>query len=145
MKQIIKERIINKSKEFLYEKWTTKDGLNSFFSQDNNIEVKPFGKYEIYFTKDSLVKARGSEGCIVLSFIPNKMISFTWNVPPQFKELRDAKGYTWVVIEFLKADDNTLVRLTNLGYPDDILWDSVYRYFDSAWDIVMDRLVKSCE
>lgn len=145
MKQIIKERIINKSREFLYEKWTTKEGLNSFFSADNDIEIKPLGKYEIYFTKDLLIKARGSEGCIVLSFIPDKMLSFTWNVPPQFKELREAKSKTWVVIEFLYADSKTLVKLTNLGYPDDLVWESVYRYFDNAWDIVMDRLVKSCE
>ena len=41
---IIKERLINKSSNFLYKKWTTKDGLNSFFSKENDIEIKPFGK-----------------------------------------------------------------------------------------------------
>jgi len=29
MKLIVKERIINKSREYLYKKWTPKEGLNS--------------------------------------------------------------------------------------------------------------------
>ena len=142
MKAIIKERLINKSREYLYEKWTTKEGLNSFFSADNEIEIKPNGKYEIYFSTDKSIKERGSEGCVVLSFIPNKMFSFAWNVPPKFKEKRDSGYHTWVVIEFIEKDSNTLVRLTNLGYPDD--WDYVYGYFNKAWDYVLDNLVKSC-
>lgn len=144
MKIIIKERLINKSREYLYKKWTTKEGLNSFFSEDNDIEIIPHGKYEIYFSKDKNIKERGSEGCVVLSFIPNQMFSFTWNTPPQFKDLRYSGYYTWVVLEFIEVDDRTLVRLTNLGYPDDEEWDRAYRYFDKAWDYVLDNLVKSC-
>ncbi|HHX79988.1 MAG TPA: hypothetical protein GX692_02870 [Acholeplasmataceae bacterium] len=71
MKAIIKERLINKTREYLYKKWTTKEGLNSFFSADNEIEITPKGKYEIYFSTDKSIKARGSEGCVVLSFLPN--------------------------------------------------------------------------
>lgn len=142
---IIKERLINKSSEYLYNKWTTKEGLNSFFSVDNDINIIPLGKYEIYFTKEKLT-ARGSEGCVVLSFIPNKMLSFTWNTPPSFPELRNSGYYTWVVIEFIsQGAKQTLVRLTNLGYPADGSWDRALAYFDKAWDYVMDELVKSCE
>ncbi|MFA5543176.1 MAG: SRPBCC domain-containing protein [Bacilli bacterium] len=145
MKTIVKERIIKKSREYLYNKWTTKEGLNSFFSADNLVEIFPGGKYEIYFTKDLSVKNRGSEKCKVLSFIPNRMFSFTWNVPPQFKELRESEKFTWVVIEFIKADNNTLVRLSNIGYPEDEAWESVFKYFDKAWEMVMNSLVKSCD
>lgn len=144
MKTIVKEKIINRSMNYLYNKWTTKEGLNSFFSVDNNIEMKPNGKYEIYFSLDKNKNDRGSESCVVLSFIPNRLLSFTWNFPPQFKELRASKQYTWVVIEFQKADNNTLVRLTNTGYLDGEDWHAAYKYFDRAWDIVMDNLDKSC-
>lgn len=144
-KSIIKERVINKSREFLYQKWTTKEGLNSFFSADNQIELKPNGKYEIYFSKDTSILERGSEGCVILSFIPNVMFSFTWNTPPKFKELRHSGYYTWVVLEFIELEDETLIRLSNLGYPDDQAWQGVYDYFDKAWDYVLDNLVKSCQ
>lgn len=102
LKTIIKERLINKSREYLYQKWTTKEGLNSFFSANNNIDIIPNGKYEIYFTTDKSIKERGSEGCVVLSFIPNRMFSFTWNTPPQFEELRSSGYHTWVVLDLLK-------------------------------------------
>jgi len=144
MKSIIKERLINKSREYLYQKWTTKEGLNSFFSADNTIEIIPNGKYEIYFSTDKSIAERGSEGCVVLSFIPNQMFSFTWNTPPQYKELRYSGYHTWVVLEFIPLNNNTLVRLTNLGYPNNKTWDLAYNYFDKAWDYVLDNLVKAC-
>ena len=68
------------------------------------------------------------------------MFSFTWYTPPKFKDKRESGYQTWVVLEFIPEDNNTLVRLTNLGYPDD--WDDVYEYFNKAWDYVLDNLVK---
>lgn len=47
-------------------------------------------------------------------------------------------------IRFIEAGDNTLVRLSNLGYPDNEVWEQAYQYFDKAWDYVLDNLVKSC-
>jgi hypothetical protein len=69
------------------------------------------------------------------------MFSFTWNTP-QFPELRYSGHHTWVVLEFIPIDNKTLVRLTNLGYPPE--WEEAYRYFDKAWDYVLDNLVKCC-
>lgn len=144
MRSIIKKRTIKKSKSFIYNKWTTKEGLNSFFSADNKINIIPNGPYEIYFTLDETIKERGSEGCKVLSFIPNQMFSFTWNTPPVFKDLRNSGYHTWVVLEFIEENDNTVVRLSNLGYPEDEAWTPAYQYFDKAWDYVLDNLVESC-
>lgn len=144
MREIIKEKILDMNRECLYKKWTTKDGLNSFFSKDNDVELLPYGKFEIYFTIDENIVNRGSEGCRVLSFIPNKMFSFSWNTPPQFMDLRTSGYYTWVVLEFEEIDiSKTLLRLSNLGYPDDISWDRAYQYFGKAWDYVLDSLEKS--
>ena len=142
---IIKERTINKSPEYIYQLWTTSDGLNNFFSVENDIEIIPNGKYEIYFTKESPIGLRGSEGCKVLSFIPNRMFSFTWNTPPSLLDLRNSGYYTWVVITFDEIEVNkTLVKLYNLGYPLDKKWNRGYQYFEKAWDIVMNELEEYC-
>ncbi|NLD26091.1 MAG: hypothetical protein GX661_01890 [Acholeplasmataceae bacterium] len=71
------------------------------------------------------------------------MFSFTWNTPPQFKELRASGYHTCVVLEFVVEEKNTLERLSNLGYPENG-WDLTYQYFDRAWDYVLDNLVISC-
>ena len=41
--------------------------------------------------------------------------------------------------------DATLVGLSNLGYQVDVTGDEAYKYFDKAWDYVLDNLVKSCQ
>lgn len=143
MKTMIKERIIPAKAKDVYLKWTTKDGLNTFFSQDNDIEIKPGGKYEIYFTTDKSIKHRGSEGCKVLSFTPNHTLSFTWNVPPTFESLRQSEAQTRVLLEFIEMDNHTLLRLTNSGYLEGEAWELAYEYFNKAWDYVLDNLVKS--
>lgn len=87
---------------------------------------------------------RGSEGCVVLSFIPERMLSFTWSAPPEFPSVR--KERTWVILEFENLRDNiVLVKLTHLGWKEGKEWDEVYAYFDKAWDIVLTRLKKRFE
>ncbi len=144
MNKIVKSRIIHKSAQHLYEMWTTKQGLNTFFSIDNDIEIKLNGKYEIYFSQDETMNQRGSEGCKVIDYVPNKMLSFTWNVPPTLISLRQSNAQTMVVITFESNSGQTLINLTNSGYLDSTEWHEALQYFDKAWDYVLDNLVKVC-
>lgn len=111
---------------------------------DNDIEIKDNGKYEIYFDDDTKSLNRGSEGCKVIDYIPNKRLSFTWNMPPSIKELRIINAETIVVLEFNVIDNKTQITLTNSGYLDNDLWHKAYLYFDKAWDFVLDNLIKVC-
>ena len=118
----------------------------TFFGKDNKIELSPGGAYEIYFFMDNPVGLRGGEGCIVLSFLPKEMLSFTWNAPPEFREIRESVYHTWVVVNFKEiSSTKTEVFLTHLGLPDDKSWDPVYKYFEEAWDIVLGWLYESCK
>lgn len=144
-KQILKTKIIDATINAAWLKWTTPDGLRTFFGSDNFIELTPGGAYEIYFMMDSPKGERGSETCKVLSFIPEKMLSFTWNAPPEFTEGRNSKHYTWVVVEFENVSINqTKIILTHLGWLNGEQWDAVFNYFDKAWDFVLNGLEKSC-
>ena len=140
-KQISKSAMICKPLDEVWKQWTTHEGLMTFFGEDNRIELFPGGAFEIYFMMDNPYGLRGSEGCKVLSFLPQRMLSFSWNAPPKFPDIRSAEYKTWVVVEFEEAKKGeTKVTLTHLGWLQEPQWDEVYDYFVEAWDIVLDRL-----
>jgi Activator of Hsp90 ATPase homolog 1-like protein len=144
-KQLNKIKSIPCSIDSAWWKWTTHEGLMSFFGIDNKIELIPGGSFEIYFLMDNLAGLRGSEGCKVLSFLPKQMFSFSWNAPPQYKDIRESSHHTWVVINFTTISEHeTEITLTHTGWPDDEKWDPVYNYFDKAWESVITMLYDSC-
>ena len=141
---IEKTRIVNQSITDSWTKWTTHNGLISFFGKDNKIELKIGGVFEIYFLLRNPIGLQGSEGCKILSFLPNRMLSFSWNAPPKFKEVRESDHKTWVVIEFREiGEQKTEIKLTHLGWIDGIQWNEVFEYFENAWDSVLNDLEES--
>jgi uncharacterized protein YndB with AHSA1/START domain len=144
-KNIHKSISIRTSKDQLWRKWTTSDGLKSFIGVDNRIELKPGGAFEIYFSMDAPEGERGSEGCQVLSFLPEEMLTFSWNAPPSIPEVRNQNHRTWVVVQFNKIDQNyTEITLDHLGWLNGEKWNETYVYFEKAWDIVLKALSESC-
>lgn len=143
-KQIVKIITITQPLDTVWAQWTTHEGLKTFFGADNKIELMPGGAFEIYFQADGPKGQRGSEGCKILSYLPNKYLSFSWNAPPKFKEVRKSGYKTWVVVEFLPiAPKKTRITLTHTGWPTDTLWHPVFEYFTSAWDMVLNELAKT--
>jgi uncharacterized protein YndB with AHSA1/START domain len=143
-KKIYKEIKVSASLGDIWNAFTNVEGIKTFFAPDGKIELKLFGCYEIYFLPPENKGKRGSEGCVVLSFIPERMLSFTWNAPAEYPNVR--KERTWVVLEFENSTDKmVLVKLTHLGWKEGKEWDEVFTYFDKAWDIVLPRLKKRFE
>ena len=145
-KIIEKTTIVNCPINTVWWKWTTHEGLLTFFGPDNIVDLRIGGEYEIYFLLDNPVGLRGGEGNKIISYLPNKMLSFTWNAPPQYEMVRNHEHKTWVVTEFKSVDKNkTEVKLSHLGWLDGEEWDTVYDYFDKAWDRVLEWFDQSCE
>lgn len=146
IRHIKKSRVVNNPIDIVWEKWTTHEGLLTFFGHDNQIEFEIGGVYEIYFLMDNPLGLRGGEGNKILSYLPQKMLSFTWNAPPQYPEIRDHTHKTWVVVEYQVIEkDKTEVTIHHLGWKEGEKWDEVYDYFDKAWVTVLDWLERSCE
>lgn len=140
-KQIIKTRVFHQSQDSLWWRWTTHEGLKTFFGSDNKIELIPGGSFEIYFLRDNPYGLKGSEGCKVLSYLSEDFFSFSWNAPPQFPEVRNSEYKTWVIVGFKQMGDmKTELKLTHTGWPKDEKWAPVYDYFNIAWDRVFDNL-----
>lgn len=144
-KAIEKSRVVNCPVNEVWFKWTTHEGLLTFFGKDNKVDLRPGGPYEIYFLMDNPPGTKGGEGNTILSFVPEQMLSFTWNAPPKYPEVRNHEHRTWVVVTFTEvADGKTKVTLRHLGWLAGEQWDQTFQYFDSAWDTVLGWLDESC-
>jgi uncharacterized protein YndB with AHSA1/START domain len=143
-KTLHKEIVVSAAREPVWKCWTTSEGMKSFFATESKIELTPGGAYELYLGPPMAVGGRGSEGCKVLGFLPGEILSFDWNAPPKFPEIR--KERTCVVFRFEPAGEGkTRVILDHHGWGEGAKWDAVYQYFDGAWDFVLDSLKKRFE
>ena len=143
-KAIIEEVEIDAPVKEVWQRWTKEEGIKSFLADECEVGLRIGGPFEIYFLKDGEPGKRGSEGCRFLSYLPYRMLSFSWNAPPQYPNVRGQ--LTWVVLEFSKRNENaTHLRLTHLGWKEGEEWEQVYNYFDSAWGKVLKWLKESFE
>jgi uncharacterized protein YndB with AHSA1/START domain len=138
-----KSVLVDATLDEVWRAWTSRAGIKKFFAPDARLEMRPRGKYEILFDPEEPEGLRGSEGCTVLSYVPLKMLSFTWGAPPEFPKARKEIAQ-WVVLFFDEAGPKqTLVKFQELGWKDDKEDEQVYEYFDRAWELVLARLAHS--
>jgi len=141
MERAIRKRVVvAASPEQVWQAWTTVEGATSFFASWARVELSIGGLYEILFDRDAPPGSQGSEGCRVLSYLPPEMLSFSWNAPPQYPDVRRER--TWVVVQLVaEGPQETQVTLTHLGWREGESWAQVFEYFTRAWDVVLKRLV----
>ena len=117
--------------------WTTSEGAQEFFAEKANIRLAIGGPYEIQF--DPKDERSGTKGLKILSYAPEEMISFQWNAPTEFPEVRN--GGTWVVVQMRAEGPNrTHVTVTHLGWKDGPEWDQAFAHFVRGWGDLMKRL-----
>jgi uncharacterized protein YndB with AHSA1/START domain len=121
--------------------WTTSQGAEEFFAQQANIQLAIGGPYEIQF--DPKDETSGTKGLKILSYAPGEMISFQWNAPTEFPEVRG--GGTWVVVQLHpEGAGQTRVTITHLGWKQGPQWDQAYVHFIRGWGDLMKRLQRRC-
>jgi len=142
-RSIEKRAVVGLPRAEVWKLWTTKAGLQRWLVDEARVDLIPGGRFEVLFLDQPKDGQRGSEGCRVLSFLPERMLSFTWNAPPGHTRTRFQ--HTWVVVELADDAAGTAVTLTHLGWPEpsDAQWDETYTYFDRAWGQVMTELAAS--
>jgi uncharacterized protein YndB with AHSA1/START domain len=117
--------------------FTTSRGAEEFFAQKANIQLAIGGPYEIQF--DPKNEQSGTKGLKILSYAPEEMISFQWNAPTEYPEVRN--GGTWVVVEMRpEGKDRTHVTVTHYGWKDGAEWDKAYAHFVVGWGGLINRL-----
>lgn len=144
---IVLERSIARPRAEVWKLWSSTEGITSWLVSSAKVELRVGGPFELHFmSADVPSGSRGSEGCRVLSFIPERMLSFTWNAPPHLDRVR--AHCTWVVLELEDEGEHTKVRLTHTGWPaaafqTEQQWPMCFEYFERAWAAVLDELAQA--
>lgn len=148
-KTITHTATVNASPAEVWRAWTTSEGMAEWWVE-SVIELKIGGRFELYMLPDQpeFTGARGSEGCVVLAYLPERMLAATWNAPPSFPNQRNR--HTRIVLTLEPVDDATKTRVTlvHAGFPasgwteEGSRWPEVYTYFDRAWAWVLGHLAQ---
>lgn len=126
----------------VWQAWTTREGILSFFAPDGSIELHPGGEYEMYFDLGASAGDRGGEECRLLAIEDPVMLSFTWNAPTEFPNVRRQRTHVTVRLEQMSIKE-TRVTLLHDGWGTGTEWQAARAYFIRAWgQVVLPRLQK---
>jgi len=132
---------VNASVDDVWDAWTTRAGIVSFFAPDAKIEPRVGGAFEVYIDPEAPPGSRGADDMRFMALQPKRMLSFTWNAPPHLPEARAQR--TLVILRLQPVGDKqTRVTLHHVGWGDGGEWDQAYAYFDKAWGGVLANLRK---
>jgi len=131
---------VQASLDDVWEAWTTEAGARTFFAPACRIDLRPGGAYEMRFNLDAEPGLQGGEGNRLLAIQPGKLLSFSWNAPPELPTVRDQR--THVTVRFAAVGlQITHVWLRHDGWGAGGEWDQALGYFERAWgQVVLPRL-----
>ena len=141
---IDKEVVVAATAEQVWNAWTTREGITSFFAPDAKIDARVDGAFEIYINPLAEPGLKGADEMRFMALQPPRMLSFTWNAPPSLPEARRQRTFVVVRIQPV-GEKQTRVTLHHTGWGDGGEWDKAYGYFDRVWGNVLENLQKRFE
>jgi len=128
----------------VWQSWTSKAGIESFFAPQAEIDARVGGAFHIHMDPFAQPGLKGADDMRYMALQPMKMLSFDWNAPPHLAEARGQR--TFVIVRLHDIDGkSTRVTLHHTGWGDGGEWDKTYAYFDRAWAAVLGNLKKRHE
>ena len=114
---IRKEALVPAAVGAVWNAWTTREGIQSFFAPEAVVEARPEGAFRLHFNPYAPPGGKGADDMRFLALQQERMLSFTWNAPPHLPEARLQR--TVVIVRLEPIDDKqTRVRLTHFGWGD---------------------------
>ena len=100
---IDKSVVVDATVDQVWDSWTTREGIVSFFAPDAKVEPRVGGAFQIYFDPLAEPGLKGADDMRYMALQPKKMLSFDWNSPPSLPEVRGE--HTFVVVRFESVSD----------------------------------------
>ncbi len=141
---IDKEVIVAAPVAAVWQSWTTREGIESFFAPEAEVDARVGGAFHIHIDPLGAPGMKGADDMRFMALQPMKMLSFDWNAPPSLPEARQQR--TFVIVRLAPVDErSTRVTMHHTGWGDGGEWDKTYAYFDRAWGQVLGNLQKRFE
>ena len=130
--------------ETVWQAWTSKAGIESFFAPEAEIDPRVGGAFHIHMDPLAEPGMKGADDMRYMALQRPTMLSFDWNAPPSLPEARMQR--TFVVVRLADVDGkSTRVTLHHTGWGDGGEWDKTYAYFGRAWGQVLGNLKRRYE
>src|SRR3989442_4339864 len=141
--EIKKSIVIDASPEVVFKAITDPNELTNWFPDNAIFDGRVGGKVRFTFNKEKskeLDRDYSREGTVT-EFIPNKKVSYTWQLKgtPEFHE----STVTWE-LEEIEAN-KTKVELVHSGFIGNEEGKLSFTEHDKGWSYFLDRLAKHCE
>ena len=138
---IEKEIVVAAPIESVWQAWTSKAGIESFFAPEAEVDPRVGGAFHIHMDPLAAPGSKGADDMRFMALQRPTMLSFDWNAPPSLPEARTQR--TFVVVRLADVDGkSTRVTLHHTGWGSGGEWDKTYAYFDRAWSYVLGNLKK---
>ncbi len=132
--------------EQAFKMFTINNKIKLWLCTTAEIEPRTGGKYELYWDpKDR--ENNSTKGCSITAFDRNKLLSFEWKGPVQYKDfMNSADPLTHVSIFFLPLSDHstknqsTEIHLLHTGWRSSDQWEDARLWFKKAWDTSFEKL-----
>lgn len=141
---IEKQIVVDADVDRVWDAWTTREGIVSFFAPDAQIDARVGGAFHIHVNPLAAPGMKGADDMRFMALQPKKMLSFDWNAPPHLAEARRQRTFVIIRLEPV-SDKQTRVSLFHAGWGEGGEWDKAYAYFGRAWDSVLGNLKKRFE
>ena len=138
-RSIDKEVVVQAPIERVWQAWTTRAGIESFFAPEAEIDPRVGGAFHIHMDPLAAPGMKGADDMRFMALQRPTMLSFDWNAPPSLPEARGQR--TFVVVRLAPIDAGTTrVTLHHTGWGEGGEWDKAYAYFDRAWPVILGKL-----
>jgi uncharacterized protein YndB with AHSA1/START domain len=140
-KAIDKEIIVAAPIDAVWQSWTSKAGIESFFAPEAEVDPRVGGAFHIHMDPLARPGMKGADDMRFMALQRPTMLTFDWNAPPSLPEARAQR--TFVVVRLADIDGkSTRVTVHHTGWGTGGEWDKTYLYFDRAWGSVLGNLKK---
>ncbi len=131
-----------------FKMFTVNEYLESWLTMKAEVEPRIGGKYELFWNPQDR-ENDSTLGCKITAIEPNKLLSFEWRGPKQYKHfMNKTNPLTHVVVSFIPCNkiNNqspcTEVHLVHSGWRSSTEWEEARLWFKKAWQNAFENLKK---
>ena len=140
------EVTINAALEQVWHSVTTTEGLRTWVAPVMEFELRTGGKFHSNYRPGAQIGDPGTIYNTVLSYLPQKMLSFKIGLTDRFPEGPREAGTLLAVVQFeAMGKRKTKAILSVVGFGQGSEWDTVYKFFDTNNPSSLSMLRESLE